>query len=209
MISLGWQARQLQRKEAPMPAAPRTSTEAVIAAARGIVEREGLAALTMQSVATEVGVRAPSLYKRVRDRAALVRLVADQVALELADRLDRVTGGGDARADLRSVAAAFREFARANPASYTLMFDPRAGGTSPEVRDRSAAAVLRVATALAGPDDALSAARLVTAWASGFAAMELAGAFQLGGDVDAAWEYAVEHLVAAVSGGPTATSGSR
>ena len=185
-----------------MPAPARTSTEAVVTAARRIVERDGLAALTMQSVAAEVGVRAPSLYKRVRDRAALVRLVADQVAHELADRLESAAGSGDARADLREVAAVFRGFTRDYPASYTLLFDPRAGGTSPEARDRAAATVLRVATELAGPDDGLSAARLVTAWANGFAAMELAGAFQLGGDVDTSWEYAVEHLVAAVTGAP-------
>jgi hypothetical protein len=32
---------------------------------------------------------------------------------------------------------------------------------------------------------------------SGFVAMELAGAFQLGGDVDQAWDYALDGLVAA------------
>jgi len=183
-----------------MPAPARTSTEAVVTAARGIVERDGLDALTMQRVADEVGVRAPSLYKRVRDRADLVRLVADQVAYELADRLDAVVGSGDPHDDLRAVAGAFREFARANPASYTLLFDPRSGGMSPEARDTSVSVLLRVATDLAGPDDGLSAARLVTAWATGFVAMELAGAFQLGGDVESAWAYAVEHLVAAVAG---------
>jgi AcrR family transcriptional regulator len=182
-----------------MPAAARTSNEAVVTAARGIVERDGLAALTMQRVAEEVGVRAPSLYKRVRNRADLVRLVADQVALELADRLDAVVGSGDAHDDLRGVASAFREFARANPVAYTLLFDPRSGGMSAGARDRAVSAVLRVATDLAGPDDGLSAARLVTAWATGFVAMELAGAFQLGGDVESAWDYAVDRLVAAVA----------
>src|SRR6266550_8932738 len=99
-----------------MPAPARTSTAAVVAAGRAIVETDGVEALTMQRVAETVGIRAPSLYKRVGSRAGLVRMVADQVALDLADALDAATGSGDPEADLRAVASAFRSFARRNPA---------------------------------------------------------------------------------------------
>jgi AcrR family transcriptional regulator len=183
-----------------MPAPARTSTPAIVAAGRRIVESDGLEALTMQRVASAVGVRAPSLYKRVGSRSELVRLVADQVALELAGSLDDAVGSGRPEDDLRAVAAAFRAFARRNPATYTMLFDPRPGGLSPEVRGRSSEAVLQVACALAGEDDALPAARTVVAWAQGFVAMELAGAFQLGGDVDAAFEYGVAALTRALRG---------
>jgi len=173
-----------------MPAPARTSTTAVVTAGRTIVEREGLAGLTMQAVADAVGVRAPSLYKRVRDRAALVRLIADDLAAELADQLDLAATTGDPVLDLRAVASAFRAFAHANPTAYPLLFDPRPG-PSPEALDRSSAAVLAVAAALAGEDRALPAARTFVAWATGFVSMELAGAFQLGGEVEEAWEYGV------------------
>src|SRR5262245_21282094 len=177
-----------------MPAPARTSTTAVVTAGRTILERDGLAGLTMQAVADAVGVRAPSLYKRVRDRAALVRLIADDLAAELADRLDEAATTGDAERDLRAVVAAFRTFAHANPAAYPLLFDPRRGGPSPDTLERSSAAVIRVATDLAGKRRALPAAGTVVAWADGFVSMELAGAFQLGGEVEEAWEYGVRLL---------------
>ena len=52
--------------------------------------------------------------------------------------------------------------------------------------------------ALAGPDHVLEAARTVVAWASGFVGMELAGAFRLGGDVDAAFDYGARRIAAAI-----------
>jgi AcrR family transcriptional regulator len=191
-----------------MPAPARTSTEAVVAAGRAILERDGIAGLTMQAVAADVGVRAPSLYKRVRDRAALVGMVVDAVAGELAARLDEAATTGDPQQDLRALAAAFRSFAHANPSAYPLLFDPRSGGLSQQALAESSAAVLRVSAALAGEDHALAAARTVVAWATGFLSMELAGAFQLGGDVDEAWEYGVRLLAASLRPRPE-VSGSR
>ena len=60
--------------------------------------------------------------------------------------------------------------------------------------------MVRIAAELAGPEHALEAARTLTAWASGFVAMELAGAFRMGGDVDAAFEFGVERIADALAG---------
>ena len=182
-----------------MPAIARTSTEAMVAAGRTIIERDGLEGLTMLAVAEAVGVRGSSLYKRVSGRDALIGMIAEQVTLELADAADEALDGDDAARDLRAFANAFRSFAHRNRATYPLLFDPHPGRLSTAVRERSAAPVRRVAAALVGHEHELSAARMLTAWAHGFVSMELAGAFQLGGEVDDAWEYALDGLVTALS----------
>jgi hypothetical protein len=46
--------------------------------------------------------------------------------------------------------------------------------------------------------DPLEGARTFAAWAHGFVSMELAGAFRLGGDLDAAYAFAIESILAGV-----------
>lgn len=183
-----------------MPTPSRTSTDGIVAAGRAILDTEGLDGLTMQRVAVAVGVRAPSLYKRVRGRGNLVRLIANDIAGELTVVLERAATSGDPRADLRAIAGAFRTWALAHPEAYHLLFDrlPEGERVDPEVNARSAAALLRTAAELAGPEHALEAARTVVAWANGFLNMELAGAFRLGGDVDEAFDFGIERLTRAI-----------
>jgi hypothetical protein len=68
-----------------------------------------------------------------------------------------------------------------------------------ELNALAAAPVLDLAARLAGPDHALEAARLVTAFANGFISMELSGAFRLGGSPDDAYAYGVDVLVDALA----------
>lgn len=175
-----------------MPAPERTTLPAIVEAGRELLEANGIDGVTMQAVAQRVGVKAPSLYKRVRDRDELIRLVATATANDLGDRL--------AAADptLQGLAREFRRFAHDQPQGFRLIIstaaDPTALATASEP-------VLKVARSLAGDSSALEAARLITAWAVGFLTMELAGAFQLGGDLDGAYDYGVQKLQHAIRTG--------
>jgi AcrR family transcriptional regulator len=136
----------------------------------------------------DVGVRAPSLYKRVRGRDALLSAVAEATIAELAERLDA------AGHNLPALAGEFRAYAHERPEGFRLMFTASA---PIEALGRAAEPVLATARELVGDEHALDAARLFTAWATGFLQMELAGAFRLGGDVDAAFAYGLDHLLGA------------
>jgi AcrR family transcriptional regulator len=154
----------------------------------------------MDRVATAVGVRGPSLYKRVRDRGALVHLIANAAAAELADLVQRAATTGDPRRDLRAMVDVLRAFAHAKPASYGLLFDrlPDAWRPDRELVERAVEPLFRAVAALAGPEHELEAARTVVSWARGFIEMELSGAFELGGDVEEAYRFGVERLTAAI-----------
>jgi AcrR family transcriptional regulator len=185
-----------------MPTPARTSLDAIVAAGRTILEAEGADGLTMRRVAAAVGIRAPSLYKRVRDRADLLRLILNAAGAELAASLDEAATTGNPRRDLVALARTFRTFARRNPETYALMFARSSEGArmDPDLTERASAALLRAAAELAGPERRLEAARTVVAWAHGFISMELAGAFRLGGDVDEAFAYGVDRLATAIEG---------
>jgi AcrR family transcriptional regulator len=181
-----------------MPAHAQTSTAAIVAAGRRLLEDRGVDALTMHGVAVAVGVRAPSLYKRVRNRSDLLRLILEDVTDELTSALDAAATSGDPVTDLRAMAAVYRRFAHANPVTYTLMFAPQAGPGAAARSVRSSATLLRLVAELAGPAHTLPAARTMVAWAHGFISMELAGAFRLGGDVEQAWDFGLDRVLATI-----------
>ncbi|MDQ0895680.1 TetR/AcrR family transcriptional regulator [Agromyces ramosus] len=184
-----------------MPTPDRTSLDEIVAAGRSLLESGGLSGLTMQAVADRVGVRAPSLYKRVRDRSELVARVAEATIRELGDRLDAAAAGEpDPRRALAALARAVRSFARGRPVAFGVVFSPGADlDLDPESLARASATVIRIAAELAGEERALDAARTVTAWLNGFVGMELSGAFRLGGDVDRAFEFGIVTLTEALT----------
>ncbi|MER7457904.1 TetR/AcrR family transcriptional regulator [Micromonospora sp. NPDC126480] len=186
-----------------MPTPERTTTEAIIAAGRAIVEDGGLDALTMQAVAARVGVRAPSLYKRVRDRDELVRRIVEATVEDLGARLRAAaeSTGNDPGEALVRLALELRSFAHERPHGYRLVFGPLPPGAraEPDLLARASAPVLDAARRLAGAEHALEAARTVTAWANGFLFMELADAFRLGGDVDRAYAWGAARIVDAIA----------
>jgi AcrR family transcriptional regulator len=187
-----------------MPTPDRTSVNDIVAAARDILESGGLPGLTMAAVAARVGVRPPSLYKRVGSRDELIGLVADATVRELGDLLQQLADqqSGDPAAALTELAHGFRSFATQRPAGYNLIFalGPDAVRPRLETLTRATDILVAVTTPLVGQRHALDAARLITAWANGFLSMELSGAFRMGGDIDDAFDYGVGCLVQVLRG---------
>jgi AcrR family transcriptional regulator len=183
-----------------MPAPARTGREQIVAAARSLLEEGGVDAVTMAAVADRVGVRSPSLYKHVRDRGDLLAQTVAATIDDVTARLEALAEPDPGRSVLAQVEG-MRRFAQEQPQGFRLMFGavPGAPRAHPSEMERPLRLLLEAMAALVGPEHALDGARLVTAWANGFITMELTGALQMGGDIDAAWEWGLRRIVAAVT----------
>ncbi len=96
--------------------------EALVAAARAMIERDGCAALTLRSVASQVGVTHAAPYRHFRDKRALLTAVAGAGHRELSRALRQAGAGGDAAV---ACGRAYLGFAEQHTALFRLMFNPR------------------------------------------------------------------------------------
>jgi AcrR family transcriptional regulator len=161
--------------------ATRPRAAAIVAAAREILEEEGREALTMRRLGEAVGIRAPSLYRHFRDKAAVEVALMEVGFAEVAVAFEAaVARDGEA---LAAIGAAFRAFGLAHPHLYRLLTTGRLPRErlTPGVELRAAAPLLR---ATGGNPDL---ARAAWAFAHGMVILELEDRFPPGADLDAAW----------------------
>jgi AcrR family transcriptional regulator len=111
------------------PAPPTTSTAAaILAAARELLDRKGIAAIAMRPVAERVGITPMAIYRHFADRTSLLNAIADEGFRELATRVQSLKLHGSVEARLIQVADIFLDTALQFPQLYELMFlVPREG----------------------------------------------------------------------------------
>ena len=162
-------------------------TEAVVGAAEELADANGLDAVTLTTLAQQLGVRPPSLYAHIAGLPDLRRRLAARGARRLAAAME-AAAAGRARGDaLAAVAEAYRSYAREHPGSYAaLQHAPDPDDT--ETRDAGAQAVGVVLAVLRGygleSDDAIHATRIIRAALHGFVSLEASGGFGFPLDVD-------------------------
>jgi AcrR family transcriptional regulator len=155
----------------------------IIAAARGIAEREGWDAVTIRRLADEIEHSQPVLYSHFRNRDAIVAAVAVEGFQEIALAFREAATGSTGRNALKNVAMAYLAFARRHPALYAAMFvlptDLRfaEAGTRPELH-----AAFEALAAVVTPFCVDVAAATETFWAAlhGLAELDRAGRIRPG-----------------------------
>lgn len=98
-----------------MPYPAKTSAEQILAAAVPLLERTGLAGLSLRALAAELKLTPNALYRYYASREELLAAVAVAGARELLARLQHPTGDGPAE-----LAEQYLYFARTRPALYEL-----------------------------------------------------------------------------------------
>jgi AcrR family transcriptional regulator len=117
----------MRQTEDSISSKPSTAT-AILEAARDLLDREGLAAVTMRRVAERVGVTPMAIYRHYADRASLLNAMADEGFHELADRVLALRLEGDVEHRLTQVSDVFLDAVMQFPNLYRLMFlEPREG----------------------------------------------------------------------------------
>jgi AcrR family transcriptional regulator len=162
----------------------------IVSAARGLLEREGREGLTMRALGEALGIRAPSLYKHVRDKEEIEALLKADALREIGEVMrDVLDEPGLRRAktkSLEALARAYRAWALANPHLYRLATqDELPRSQLPEGLEEWSAAPL---AKIAGSQDR---ARAIWAFAHGMTILELDNRFPPSADVDSAWRTGV------------------
>jgi AcrR family transcriptional regulator len=154
-----------------------------VAAAR-FAER-GYAGVTLRTLAQELGCSPMTPYRYFESKDHILAAVRAAAFARFADRMEAAAASADEPvARLRALAAAYLEFAAANPASYRLMFEMNQGHPDefPELvrearRARQAKVEVVRDAAEAGlvEGDPVEAANLLWASLHGVVALHLAG----------------------------------
>ncbi len=141
----------------------------------------------MRSLARELGIQAPSLYKHFRDKQELEAAVA---AAFLADLGAELAGARS----LETLAGAYRSHALRHPHLYRLLTD-----RSVPLLERDEAVAVGPFLAIVGN---LALARATWAFAHGMVELELAGRLEPGGELEAAWAAGTAAIRASPGQGP-------
>lgn len=146
---------------------------ALVAAARALLEKEGLDALSLRAVARAVGVSPAAPYHHFPDKDALLAAVAAEGYRDLtAAMVARMTREKEPSRRFEATGAGYVAFATANPALFRLMFGgsghrfstheglATAGIAAYDVLSKAAAE----AASAAGRDPATLPMTMLTAW---------------------------------------------
>lgn len=115
-------------RSTPFTPPPNSTAESILGAARDLLDREGVAAVTMRRVAQQVGITPMAIYRHYPDRAAVLNAIADAGFAELAVRVRKLQLHGRVKRRLMQVSEVFLDTALEFPALYELMFLSRREG---------------------------------------------------------------------------------
>jgi AcrR family transcriptional regulator len=97
------------------------TTDKVVAAAAALADQVGIHDLSLSTLAANLGVRVPSLYKHVGGLDDVRRRLAAQGAAGLAVAVESAARGERGRDALLAIGGAYRQYARVNHGRYQAM----------------------------------------------------------------------------------------
>ncbi len=177
----------------------RVDRHAVEDAAAEIVNRRGLASLSMSELAAALDVKTPSLYAHVAGIDEVRRMLALRGLSELENTVARAALGKSKDEAIRSLLFAHLEYVRSNPGVYeaTIPSAPRGDTEWLEASGKLQSTTLAVLSAFGfATEDEVHVQRGLTSLAHGFAALEGSGGFRNPVDLDESFGWLVDVFLA-------------
>ncbi len=174
----------------------------VAVAATKIADRDGLKAATLTAVASELGIKTPSLYNHVDGLAGLKRVLAIHGAELLLSEFQAAVGETEGSQALRAIADADRDFALKHPGLFESFLPAPRPGEDDELYDAIAQPVYFVAGILLSmgipQEEAIHLIRAMWALLHGFLDLEAKGGFGMPVGIDASFDAAVELMISGI-----------
>jgi AcrR family transcriptional regulator len=178
------------------PYPSQTNRAGIIETARQLIERDGVEALSLGKVAAALDIKAPSLYRHIRNKNALLQAVIEQTYLSLFAAYDEALdqSGDDPAERLLNLSRSHRRFAHENPNTYMLAYttpNPELN-TNPDMLLERAISIQEIMSRITGEENSLPALRGSLALVHGYVMLELNGQFRRGGDLAATFDAVLE-----------------
>ncbi|MCP4424818.1 MAG: TetR/AcrR family transcriptional regulator [Chloroflexi bacterium] len=173
-----------------MPYPAQTTRQQIIQQAWEMVAANGAESLSLHKLAAALGVKAPSLYRHVKNKADVLQAVNLLTLRQLFDVMAQAQTAAPTEPTDRMMAllAAYRAFAHAHPHVYAFAFgDNDAYRPEENVLLRMVLPIQAVMAEICGEADSLSALRGALALAHGFVMLELNNQLRRGGDLGEAF----------------------
>jgi len=179
-----------------MPARKHIDRQRVLEVSIALADAKGFGAVTLASVADQLGIRIPSLYNHISGLPGLRQAMTLWGLRQLGEQMRRAAVGKAGDEAIISIAHAYRAFALAHPGIYSATLraadEPDLAAASQEILD----VVLAVLEPYGfSPDDRLHVVRGLRSVLHGFVALETSGGFGLALDRDESFRRLVELFV--------------
>ncbi|MNI17731.1 hypothetical protein D3C73_711120 [compost metagenome] len=174
----------------------------VMNAVIGIADQHGASAVTIASVAKELGIKSPSLYNYISGLDELKKKLAIYAMDELYHNLARAVEGKDGEVAIHDFAISYISYAREHPGLYeATQFTPE--GEDVEIHEASHRVVNLVMDLLQSyhlsEKQALHTVRGLRSLVHGFATLERQGGFRMALDLQESLEFNLELFLKGLS----------
>lgn len=177
----------------------RITAQLVLETAIALADKEGFEAVTLASIAQELGIRNPSLYNHISSLADLHYKMTLWAVQQVVNMLRRVAVGKSSAEAIVSVAHAMRAFAQKHPGLYATV--QKATDTAHPDLAAAQGEVLAIFLAILSSynlaeEEQLHAVRALRSVVHGFIDLEVMGGFGLSLDRDESFRRLIDVFIA-------------